>query len=137
MKTADFSLACDRAIDYANRHEGGLELADRFLIRAGWGSKFFGIESVSCAAQELRYLNTGETYDRTIGQEGDGPLFSTSWGGWYEEAEQEHCEEEGVISCAYCGEFTPMEEGGEWSDTVCEHCGHYVDGSGEPVKEAI
>jgi len=137
MKTADFDIACERAARYANRHNGGLQLAEQFLARAGWGAETFGIEYVSCADKELAYLNTGETYSLTLGQENGGDVFSTSWGGWYENAEQEHCEEEGVISCAYCGEFTPMEEGGEWSDTVCEHCGHYVDGSGKPVKEAI
>lgn len=135
MKTADFNSACERAALYANRHRGGLPLAETFLARAGWGGETYGIEYVSCADKELAYLNTGETYSLTLGQEGSGDVFSTSWGGWYEGAEEEHCQEEGVIRCAYCGEFTPLEEGREWHETECEHCGYLVDGSGKPTQE--
>ena len=136
MKTADFDIACERAARYANRHNGGLQLAEQFLARAGWGGETYGIEYVSCADKELAYLNTGETYSLTLGQEGKGTdVFSTSWGGWYEGAEEEHCQEEGVIRCAYCGEFTPLQEGREWHETECEHCGYLVDGSGKPTQE--
>ena len=62
----------------------------------------FGVEYVSCAGREIAYVNLGETYERTICQEGD-EFFISSWGGWYEDAENEHCEEEGVIRCGYCG----------------------------------
>ena len=132
MKRGDFDRACERAIAYANRKQGGLELAEQFLERAGFGGELFGIESVSCGERELRYLNVGDTYSLTIGQEGDGEVFSTSWGGWLEEAEQEHCEENGETRCGYCGEFTPVAE--DWHDTVCQHCGRYVDSGELPDK---
>jgi len=130
---ADFDTVCGRAVAYANRHNGGLELAETFINRAGWGHSIFGVEYVSCAGRELSYLNTGETYSLTIGQEGNGEVFSTSWGGWYEDAENQHCEEEGETRCGYCGEFTPCAE--EWRETVCEHCGRYVDSGELPEKE--
>ena len=47
MKTADFDIACERAARYANRHNGGLQLAEQFLVRAGWGGETFGIEYVA------------------------------------------------------------------------------------------
>ena len=128
----DFDRACLHAIAYANRHSGGLDLAQTFLERAGWGGETYGVEYVPCNDRELAYLNTGETYSLTIGQEGDGEVFSCSWGGWLEEAEQEHCEENGETRCGYCGEFTPVDPD-DWHETVCEHCGQYVDGSGKPA----
>lgn len=130
----NFDSACNHAIAYANRHNRGLEGAEEFLRRAGWGAQTFGVEYVDCAGRELAYLNTGETYDLTIGQEGQ-EVFSTSWGGWLEEAESAHCEEEGEIRCGYCSAFTPMEEGADWHDTVCESCGRYVDSGELPEKE--
>jgi len=124
-----FDRACERAAEYANRHGCKLVKAEEFLIRAGWGRAIFGIERVSCADRTLRYINTGDTYSLTLGREGRGEVFTTSWGDWYEQAEREHEEEEGVVRCGYCGEFTPYDEDTGWYETVCEHCGHYVDGS--------
>ena len=139
-----FDKACERAAEYANRphtnHPGtNLELAETFLKRAGCGHAIFGIEYVSCADRELAYLNTGDTYSLTIAQEGeDGEVFATSWGDWLEEAEQEHCEAEDVIRCAYCGEFTPNNgDDNDWHDTVCEHCGRYVDSGDTPEQRAV
>ena len=43
-----------------------------------------------------------------------------------ESVENEHCEEEGVVRCGYCGEFTPLGE--DWHSTICEHCGNCVSG---------
>ncbi|MHB9044366.1 MAG: hypothetical protein ACYC35_00350 [Pirellulales bacterium] len=119
----------ERAALYATR-KGELSAAERLLERLG--VLCFGIESVSCADRSIDYVNMGETYTPTIVQEGE--TFSvSSWGGWYEGAEQEHCEQEGAIRCGYCGEFTPCAE--EWSETVCEHCGRYVDSGALPEKE--
>jgi hypothetical protein len=95
-----------------------------FLDRAGWGGATFGIESVEVAERELKYLNTGDTYDLTVGQEGEGPVFDTSWGDWMEAAEAAHCEAEGVVRCGYCGEFTSV--GDPWHETVCGHCSRNV-----------
>jgi len=122
MKTASFEQACNRAVCYANRHGRKLERAESFLQRAGWIT--FGIEYVSCAERELAYVNTGDTYRCTVAKEGRGGVFVTSWGDWYEGAEREHCEENDLISCGYCGEFTPV--AAQWDETVCEHCGRNV-----------
>jgi hypothetical protein len=115
-----FDDACKRAVVFVNRHSGDLDMVENFLSRSGWGHATFGVESVSVADRELRYLNTGDTYDLTIGQEGDGSVFSTSWGDWVESAERVHCEAMSVIRCGYCGEFTPQAE--PWVLTQCEHC---------------
>jgi hypothetical protein len=122
-----FDDACKRAVVYANRHSGDLDMAENFLDRAGWGQATFGVEAVQVGDRELRYLNTGDTYDLTVGQEGDGPVFDTSWGDWAEMAEQEHCEAGGVIRCGNCGEFTPSAE--NWTETICKHCGNDIDGN--------
>ncbi len=100
---------------------GKLSAALRYLERKG--ILHFGIERVSCAGRNMRYVNFGETYDMTICKEG-GEFFLSSWGAWYESAENEHCEESGEISCGYCGEFTESAE--IWSETICAHCGHNV-----------
>jgi hypothetical protein len=98
----------------------------------------FGIEYVSCAGCELKYINLGGTYDQTIcceitelncysiDQHKQTP-FIGSWGQWYEDTEQEYCEVENVIRCGYCGEFTPMNKA-DWQDVVCESCGNLVGG---------
>jgi len=115
-----FNDACERAATYANRHGGVLEVAEHFLDRSGWSHATFGIVSVDCVGRVLRYLDTGDTYSLTLGQEDDGDVFTTTWGDWYKQAEREHCEAEGVISCGCCGEFTPLEF------RFCESCGRPV-----------
>ena len=100
--------------------EQGIEAADETL-------QGYGIEYVSCADREIAYVNLGETYERTICQEGD-EFFISSWGDWYETVENKHCEEEGVIRCGWCSEFTPLSDTGDWHETICESCGHHVDG---------
>ena len=88
----------------------------------------FGIEHVFCAGRELKYINLGDSYDTTICQEIDTNIvYFGSWGTWYEETQQEYERENGVIRCSYCGEFTPMNKS-EWSEVVCESCGHLVGG---------
>lgn len=123
----NFDEVAERAASYANRHGQKLERAQRFIDRAGWGSATFGMERVECADRALDYLNTGDTYSTTVAREGRGPCFVTSWGEWYEAAEQSHCEDENVIRCGYCGEFTDM-DCEDWRDVVCSHCGNRVGG---------
>lgn len=121
-----FDNACERAVKFANRHCGGLEMVESFLARAGWLHATFGVEYVSCAGRELAYLNTGDTYSLTVAREGDGEVFATTWGDWHEEAENKHCDENGTIRCGHCSEFTSCAE--EWSETICENCGNNVSG---------
>jgi hypothetical protein len=134
-----WETAVQRAAEYGNRFARAerLDRAEQFLARAGWASSTFGREYVACADNELTYLNTGETYDLTVCQENDGRLFVSSWGAWYEEAEQAHEQETDTIRCGYCGEFTPLcdealaQPAGArhaWRKTVCEHCGYLVGG---------
>ncbi len=122
-----FEQACERAAQYANRHGGSLQRAEEFIGRAGWLHATFGIEYASVEDRELAYLNTGDTYSLTVGCEG-GKCFATTWGDWFESAEQEHEAEEGVIRCGYCSHFTDHPDGVEWRDVVCESCGNCVAG---------
>jgi hypothetical protein len=100
-----------------------LSKAEKYLW--SYGVQTFGLEFVSVAGRELRYVNLGDTYDQTVIEE-LGKLSVGSWGGWLEEAEGEYCADEGVIRCGHCGEFTPV--AAEWRDTVCQNCGHLVGG---------
>lgn len=138
-----FDIACK----LANRHRRdgrGFEIAERYLRRKGIGT--FGVECVAIADRSAEYLNTGDTYSLTILREDNSDSFRestsafevTTWGDWYESAEREHEEDTDTIRCGYCGEFTPLcdkamaEPAGarhSWNETVCESCGHYVDGS--------
>lgn len=122
-----FDAACERAAAFANRHGGGLALAEKFLDRAGWLHATFGTEYAGLNDRELAYLNTGDTYSLTLGQEGEGEVFTASWGDWYEDAERQHCEDTNTIRCGYCSEFTPNNRD-NWSDVVCESCGNLVGG---------
>ncbi len=121
--SAEFDKVCERAAAYANRHGSRLEYAERFILRTVYGRGTFGIEYVSVAGCEAAYINTGDTYGTTVLCEGGNCEVST-WGDWVEAVEAEHCEDEGVIRCGYCGEFTPVAE--EWRDTRCECCGRNV-----------
>ena len=130
---------CRAASDFANRCGAGqLSFAESFLAQNGW--EHFGIETVDLpeAGKSLSYLNTGETYTPTVCQETQytnsingpesesGPCFVSSWGDWFETAEQKYCQENGVIRCSNCGEFTPVHE--PWDQTICENCGLNVAG---------
>ncbi len=106
---------------------GGLCAAERYLQRKG--ILCFGIESVSCADRSIEYVNLGDTYTTTVIQEGEDFAIA-SWGDWLEEMENQHCDEEGVIRCGYCGEFTPCAE--DWRETICAHCGRYVQSGEKP-----
>jgi hypothetical protein len=96
-----WEAAVEHAIAFGNRKGPGrkrMDRAERFLARAGWIRATFGREYVGCADRELCYLNTGDTYDLTVCQEGDGKLFASSWGDWQQEAENEHCQDNDLIS---------------------------------------
>lgn len=125
----DFTQVAERAARYGNKHGNSLERAEDFIRRAGWIRSTFGVEHVAVADRELAYINTGDTYETTIGQEGAEPLIVTTWGDWYEGAEQDYHEDNGTIACAYCGHYTPRDDSIDWRDNVCEGCGHHVDGS--------
>lgn len=127
--------AMERAAAYANRHGRELERAEMFLQRAGWPCTF-GVESVTVDNRALDYLNSGDTYNGTVCQEGErGLCFVSSWGDWFESAEAQYESDNDVIRCGYCGEFTPLcdkalsePEGARhsWHETICESCGHNV-----------
>jgi hypothetical protein len=85
----------------------------------------FGIESIECWGRSIRYVNRGDTYAETILEE-NGELFTGSWGGWLEEVETDYCEDNEMIRCGHCGEFSPVAS--DWRNTVCEHCGNLVGG---------
>lgn len=121
-----WEYACERAAEYANKHGGTIDRAEAFLARAGWSSSTFGVESVELADKSIDYLNAGDTYGTTVAC--DGHCFVTSWGDWYEETEREYCEDNGVIRCAYCGEFAPL-TCDDWRAVVCGCCGYHVDGT--------
>lgn len=108
--------------------ESGFELAQEFLAKRG--VEFHGVERVeeNGSGKELSYLNAGDTYDTTLCCEGDGDeWFVGSWGGWLEETEGKHSEEEGEVKCGWCGEWTST-DGQDWHDVSCQSCGHMVDG---------
>lgn len=107
--------------------------AERYLKRRGlltFGVEYASLDNVS-DGREMAYLNVGETYKLTLIVENDQFELS-SWGDWYEIAEQLHCIDTDSIRCAYCGEFVPDESGKDWRDIVCESCGHCLDGSEAP-----
>lgn len=115
----------------------------RKLGVAAWAMEWFGIltfgieycnleDGSDCVGPCMKYVNRGESYARTVIKEGSEVSVS-SWGTWYEEAEKEHCSENDVIRCGYCSAFTPLVEGVDWSEIVCDSCGHYVGGGGKPA----
>lgn len=121
-----FDEACKRTVMFENRIDGGLEAAERMLAHYGYGDSTYGIKHIECAGRSLSYLNSGDAYSLTIAQESCGELFVTSWGDWVEKVEEEYCEENNVIRCGYCGEFTDCAE--DWEKTVCDHCEHLASG---------
>ena len=111
-----------RAMEYA------LNVARRNSIEQAAVCLKTTVEHVSLAGRELAYINMGETYGLTICQEGKDAPFAATWGEWYEAVEREHCENEGVVRCGYCGEFTNLTDPDNWRETVCEHCENLVAG---------
>lgn len=96
---------------------------------AAMGSGYsFGIERLGLAGRAISYVNRGDTYATTVCEE-NGRLFLCSWGAWYEDVEQKHCEEENVVRCGWCSAFTPIEQDQDWRDVICESCGNKVSGS--------
>jgi hypothetical protein len=84
-----------------------------------------GIAYVNVGDAAIAYVDVGDTYDTTIYLD-SGELRVGSWGDWAEAAEAQHCEEEGVVRCGFCGEFTDHPEDTEWRDVTCEYCGRNV-----------
>ena len=115
-----FDDACKRAVIYTKHYSGDLDMVENFLKRSGWLHATFGVEAVQVFGRELRYLNVGDTYDLTVGQEGDGPVVCLTRVDWVEQVEREHCEAEGEIRCGNCGEFTPVVN--PWDETICLSC---------------
>lgn len=95
---------------------------------AAMGSSSHGIERIGLEGRAMSYVNRGDTYETTVCEE-NGRLFLCSWGAWYEDVEQKHCEEENVVRCGWCSAFTPIEQDQDWRDVVCESCGNKVSGS--------
>lgn len=94
---------------------------------AAWGIAVerldhYGVEYCSVGDKSMAYLNQGDTYDYTLVYDDDDGLICTSWGDWYECAEQAYCEENCLIRCPNCDEFNDRAE--DWRDTVCKLCGY-------------
>lgn len=111
----------ERFVDWANFL--GVDHTEAFH-RAADLFDHYGIEGVECGDLWIDYLNQGDTYDCTLVLDCVEGLIVTSWGDWYEQAENAYCESHGVIRCTWCGEFTDCED--DWRDTVCENCGNRV-----------
>jgi len=126
-----------RAADVANRmmrnhgynvHDA-LLYAEKFTRRClGGHSGTFEVEYIDLpSGSELAYLNSGDTYTRTLCSIDEGEVFVSTWGDCVEQDELEYCENEDVIRCGWCSYYTPM-DCEDWHDVVCESCGHHVDG---------
>lgn len=103
----------------------GQALADLDKLLGG-----FGIEPIRNPQDSgdviAEYINTGDTYSGTILRDIEtGEFLLTTWGDWLEAWEQKLCSEDHLISCGYCGHFTPHDRV-EWSDVRCESCGRNV-----------
>jgi len=83
----------------------------------------FGVEHVAGPGDTgaLDYVNMGDTYAGTLAHDG-ADFVVTSWGDWYEGAEDEHAEETGERRCPYCGEWGEPEQ-----DNLCSSCGNALD----------
>lgn len=121
---------CQRVYDYADaqgRHAHWTHLMSEAMTRTEAAFPDLGTYGVE-GHYGILYLNAGDTYAATLLCT-DSPLVEVgNWGSAIEEAEEEENAEKGTITCAYCSHRTPLSEGIEWRDTVCESCGHYVDG---------
>lgn len=90
-------------------------------------SQSFGVEGVAPEGggqrgPSLDYVNTGDTYDATIGYDtGTSSFIITSWGGWVENAEAdlalENPPEE--AECAQCNRSFPIDA---LDDELCREC---------------
>lgn len=91
----------------------------------------FGIESIDDSGEHLAdYVNTGDTYSATIVLDSEtGEFLLTTWGDFHESWTAEQNEQDGTIDCGYCSHRTPLSDSADWRETVCEQCGHHVDGS--------
>ncbi len=110
--------------------------AEEYLRKRGENGTF-GVEGNSIPDNDFMsrdhrscmYLNGGDTYAATIIWDGQSEQFHIGcWGDWQEEAELDYQEDTNTHRCGYCGHFTPRIEDVDWHDTICESCGHTVDG---------
>lgn len=88
----------------------------------------FGVEHVAGPGDTgaLEYVNAGETYADTLAHDG-ARYVVTSWGAFFEGAEEEHAEESGERRCPYCGEWGEPEHvdpNVADSGDLCPHCGN-------------
>ncbi len=146
LRVAELVYEKEKCPSQHNGHAAvvALEEAAKILDLDGYGS--FGVESVSIpndsygdiSSRSFSYLNMGDTYALTIGwDETSEEFLITTWGDWYEQAEQAYQEDTDTYRCGYCGAFTDKQEGIEWHDTICECCGHCVDGSDTETVYAL
>ena len=88
-----------------------------------WLDCSFGVEYITLPNDEyIPYLNTGDTYSSTI-LFMDGKFVISSWGDIYEQKEQEYCDENSVLRCSYCGEYTSA----KWGED-CTECKNNTQG---------
>ncbi len=155
----EWQSTLERLVDWANSmptvtvNEAFDKIAE--LLKA----EHFGVESCKLegtnddsAAAEMRYLNMGETYALTLIVTDDyhngEKLIVSSWGDWYEAAEQHYNEQHDTIRCGWCSNLTPMENTDEdreangipddeveWRLVLCEKCGNYVNGDSGPNRD--
>lgn len=85
----------------------------------------FGVEHVEGPGDSgaLDYVNMGDTYDATLGHDGVRYVV-TSWGDFFEGAEDKYAEETGERRCPNCGEWGEPEHVNPDSDDLCPHCGY-------------
>jgi hypothetical protein len=126
-----------------NSHAAQTALMEAAKILDLDGYMTFGVEGVCIpdnayterGSRSMSYLNAGDTYALTlIWDQAKEEFEITTYGDWYEQAEDAYEEDNDTIRCAYCGHFTPRDEDVEWHDIVCESCGHCVDGTDAPPK---
>ena len=132
----DESIVLNWAMELAARHRS---LAVAEWVMHKFGIMTFGIERVDFeqGSRSMRYVNRGDTYDQTVRKDRDGYTVG-SWGDWLESVESEYDDDNDTVQCAYCSHHTPLCDKAQrepqgarhsWRETICENCGHNVDGS--------
>jgi hypothetical protein len=121
---------------YNEMHDAiGMREIRAVLRRINDAANQHGVESVApernAGRRALVYINTGDTYDETIGfDEGADAFIITTWGGWLEEAERE-INEEGEPArndedvCVGCGRIYLNEEldyDDDGTGATCRNC---------------
>lgn len=87
--------------------KGRLEALEVAATLLGTGVQHYGVpDDVTNADRTCAEVSAGETYASTILLVNGDRFEVGSWGGWYEEAEEEYSAESGEQRCPYCGEWT-------------------------------